>query len=57
MFSRMEYTGDYSENPFEGLINDVPIYSIIRNIEIDLKEIIGENDIPERMKPVIDVLF
>ena len=57
VFSLMEYTGDYSENPFEGLINDVPIYSIIRNIEIDLREMMGETDVPERMKPVIDVLF
>lgn len=57
VFSLMEYTGDYSENPFEGLINDVPIYSIIRNIEIDLKEMMGEGNLPERMKPVLDVLF
>ncbi|HEY5916852.1 MAG TPA: bestrophin family ion channel [Chryseolinea sp.] len=57
VFSLMEYTGDYSENPFEGLINDVPIYSIIRNIEIDLREMMGEADVPERMKPVLDVLF
>lgn len=57
VFSLMEYTGDYSENPFEGLINDVPIYAIVRNIEIDLKEMIGETNIPERMKPVMDVLF
>ena len=57
VFSLMEYTGDYSENPFEGLLNDVPIYSIVRNIEIDLKEMIDEPNIPERMKPVYDVLF
>lgn len=57
VFSLMEYTGDYSENPFEGLLNDVPIYSVIRNIEIDLKEMIGEENIPERMEPVYDVLF
>jgi putative membrane protein len=57
VFSLMEYTGDYSENPFEGLLNDVPIYSIVRNIEIDLKEMIGHADVPERMKPVVDVLF
>ena len=57
VFSLMEYTGDYSENPFEGLINDVPIYSIITNIEIDLKEMMDERDVPERMKPVLDVLF
>src|SRR5688572_14314639 len=57
VFSLMEYTGDYSENPFEGLINDVPIYSIVRNIEIDLKEMMGDQNVPERMKPVLDVLF
>jgi ion channel-forming bestrophin family protein len=57
VFSLMEYTGDYSENPFEGLLNDVPIYSIVRNIEIDLKEMLGEENLPERMKPVLDVLF
>ena len=53
----MEYTGDYSENPFEGLLNDVPVYAIIRNIEIDLREMIGDGPLPERMKPVSDVLF
>lgn len=57
VFSLMEYTGDYSENPFEGLINDVPIYSIVRNIEIDLRDMMGETNLPERMKPVLDVLF
>lgn len=57
VFSLMEYTGDYSENPFEGLLNDVPIYSIVRNIEIDLKDMMGEENLPERMKPVLDVIF
>lgn len=57
VFSLMEYTGDYSENPFEGLLNDIPIYSIVRNIEIDLRDMLGEQNLPERMKPVVDVLF
>jgi putative membrane protein len=57
VFSLMEYTGDYSENPFEGLINDVPIQSIVHNIEIDLKEMMGEEHIPEKIKAEIDVLF
>jgi putative membrane protein len=57
VFSLMEYTGDYSENPYEGLLNDVPIFSIVRNIEIDLKDMMGETNLPERMKPVLDVLF
>ncbi|UFH56140.1 bestrophin family protein [Spirosoma sp. KNUC1025] len=57
VFSLMEYTGDYSENPFEGLINDVPIQSIVRTIEIDLKDMLGESALPERIQPVENVLF
>jgi putative membrane protein len=57
VFSLMEYTGDYSENPFEGLINDVPIQSIVRTIEIDLKDMLGESELPERLQPVENVLF
>ncbi|HYC86945.1 MAG TPA: bestrophin family ion channel [Chryseosolibacter sp.] len=57
VFSLMEYTGDYSENPFEGLINDVPIFTIVRNIEVDLREMLGEKELPEKLQPVYDVLF
>lgn len=42
----MEMIGDFSENPFEGTYNDVPITSISRSIEIDLREMLGENEIP-----------
>lgn len=42
----MEKIGDYSENPFEGSPNDVPITSIARAIEIDLREMIYDTDIP-----------
>ncbi|MBD8082684.1 bestrophin family protein [Chryseobacterium caseinilyticum] len=44
----MELVGDYSENPFGGLMFDIPMLSICRTIEIDLLQIIGENeDLPE----------
>lgn len=46
IFFLMEMIGDYSENPFEGTYNDVPITSIARGIEIDLREMIGDTDIP-----------
>lgn len=42
----MEKIGDFSENPFEGSFNDVPITSIARAIEIDLREMIDDKDIP-----------
>ena len=46
VFFLMEKIGDYSENPFEGTYNDVPITSIARGIEIDLREMIDDNNIP-----------
>tara|TARA_R110002050_G_scaffold69210_2_gene149764 strand:+ start:19268 stop:20257 length:990 start_codon:yes stop_codon:yes gene_type:complete len=46
IFFLMEKIGDYSENPFEGTYNDVPITSIARGIEIDLREMINDTNIP-----------
>ena len=43
----MELVGDYSENPFEGLMFDIPMLSICRTIEIDLLQMAGETDLPE----------
>lgn len=42
VFMLMERVGDVSENPFEGMSNDVPITTISRGIEIDIREIIGD---------------
>ena len=46
IFFLMERIGDYSENPFEGAYNDVPISSITREIEIDLREMLDDENIP-----------
>lgn len=43
----MEIVGDYSENPFQGMANDIPMLSLCRTIEIDLLEMLGEEDLPE----------
>lgn len=53
----MELVGDYSENPFEGLGNDIPMLALCRTIEIDLLEMIGETDLPEAIKPKNGVLL
>jgi putative membrane protein len=47
VFFLMEKIGDYSENPFEGTYNDVPITTISRTIEIDLREMIKDKNIPQ----------
>jgi putative membrane protein len=46
IYIMMEIVGDYSENPFEGMANDIPMLSICRTIEIDLKEMLGEKELP-----------
>jgi len=50
IFFLMEKIGDYSENPFEGTYNDVPITTISRSIEIDLREMIDDENIPPALK-------
>ena len=47
IFFLVDRIGDYSENPFEGAYNDVPISSISRVIEIDLLEMLEEKDVPK----------
>jgi putative membrane protein len=56
VFSLIEYTGE-QPNRFDRLLNDVAVYSIARNIAVDLKEMIGHRDVPERLQPVENVLF
>jgi len=54
VFILMEMIGDYSENPFEGLYNDVPITSMSRGIEIDIRQMLDETDLPSPTKPIYD---
>ncbi len=51
VFIFMELIGDYSENPFEGGANDIPMKSLARAIEIDLLEMLEEDDIPRPVQP------
>jgi putative membrane protein len=43
VFYTMERIGEVSENPFEGTANDVPISTMARGIEIDMREMLGES--------------
>ncbi len=49
VFHTMERIGRTGENPFEGSANDVPISTIARGIEIDLRQNLGEanDEIPD----------
>ncbi len=43
VFQTMERIGRTGENPFEGTANDVPISTIARGIEIDLRQMLDED--------------
>lgn len=56
MYSSLVQVGESTENPFEGSANDVPISQICRAIEIDLREIMGEKELPPPIAPQNDIL-
>lgn len=57
VFHTMERIGRVGENPFEGSANDVPISSISRGIEIDLRQMLHEpaDHIPKPFPSAYDV--
>ena len=50
----MDRIGEYSENPFEGIGNDVPITTMARGIEIDIRQMLDEKDLPKPIAPMGD---
>lgn len=57
VFYTMEQIGEYSENPFDNSVNDTPLTTICRNIEIDIKELLGEKELPEKIQPENNILL
>ena len=57
VFHLMERIGEATENPFEGGANDVPISAISRGIEIDLRDMLNEKDLPSPLAPKNDILL
>lgn len=47
VFHTMEVIGESTENPFEGGPNDVPITDMSRGIEIDIRQLIDDTNIPK----------
>jgi len=56
MFVTLEQAGRFTEDPFDGHMNDVPIDSLTRSIERDLRGLLGE-PLPATLSPVNDVLM
>lgn len=57
MFLALDKIGRDLENPFENTIHDVPMTAITKNIEANLRQALGETELPEPVKPVRGVLW
>lgn len=57
MYQTLEQVGESTENPFEGSPNDVPISQMSRTIEIDLREMLGETDLPPALQPINNIVL
>ncbi|GAB5401634.1 MAG: bestrophin family ion channel [Aureisphaera sp.] len=57
IFTTMEAIGDNSEDPFEGRINDVPMTALCRTIEIDLRDMLDEEELPPPIQPKDNILY
>ncbi len=57
VFTSLEQVGESTENPFEGSPNDIPISQMSRNTEIDIREMLGETNLPQALQPKNDIVM
>ncbi len=57
VFVLIEAIGWFLEDPFENTVMDTPMTAICRTIEINLREQLGETELPEKLEPVKGVLM
>jgi len=57
VFTSMEKVGEATENPFEGGANDIPMAALSRTIEIDLRDMLDENNLPAPITPMNNILM
>ena len=57
VYTSLEQVGESTENPFEGNANDVPISQMSRSVEIDIKEMLGEENLPAAIQPKNNIVL
>jgi ion channel-forming bestrophin family protein len=57
MFLALDKIGSDLEDPFENTIFDVPMTAIATTIEINLRQLLGETELPPPVQPVHGVLW
>lgn len=57
VFAIIGKVGEVNEDPFENRITDVPLTAMCNTIERDLREMLGENDLPKMLEAENGFLF
>ncbi|MEG9438067.1 hypothetical protein JAO29_18120 [Edaphobacter sp. HDX4] len=57
IFLSLDKIGRDLEDPFDNTIHDLPLISITRTIEINLRQMLGESELPQPIVPVNDILW
>jgi putative membrane protein len=57
VFAIIGKVGEVNEDPFENRITDVPLTAICNTVERDLREMLGESDLPPKSLPADGFLF
>lgn len=57
IFVLIERIAGFLQDPFENAITDTPMLALSRIIEINLRQQLGEADLPEKLEPVDGVLM
>ncbi len=52
VFAIIGKVGEVNEDPFEGRITDVPLSALCNTIERDLRELLGETEVPAKLQAV-----
>lgn len=57
IFLALDKIGRDLEDPFDNKVNDIPLTAICTTIEINLRQMLGETELPPDLKPVDGVLW
>jgi putative membrane protein len=57
LFILLERTSEVNDQPFANAVTDVPLTAICQNIERDLREMLGDTELPARPVPVAGYLW
>ncbi len=57
LFLGLDAVGRAVETPFEGEANDTPMTALCRTIEINLRQMLGERELPPPVQPVDGILY